>query len=282
MKVFVIMTGQKESVAIEIKNPSSETIRQLKEQIAQKVGSSNLRILYKGRVLDFEERTLDQVLEDGCSVYVSIQKPMSPTQPAVLTSEKEENQLQKMMMRKLQEGLGSNPELFQSMMLQNPAVKSMMDKDPEMRKRLMDPELAEQAINMAMNPQAFQAFMQSQERAISQIENMPQGFQYLRQMYRTADTLSEPQIVASSSTLTSSQPKQGVTAEPLSNPWAKAPPSRVMRRNERIELKFTQQLERLHEMGFTDDKLNVEALMAANGDLDIALDFIEDSMSKNQ
>lgn len=276
MRVFVIITGHKDSVSLQIENPSNETVSNVKQRISQIVGSSNLRILYKGRVLDFEERTLDQVLEDGCSLYVSIQKPTAAQTTLVRVQEREDNSFQKMMMRKLQENLGNNPELFQSMMLQNPSVKAMTDKDPELRKRLMDPELAEQAINMAINPQAFHAFMQSQERAMSQIENMPQGFQYLRQMYRNVDTLSEPPMPASSSKLSSSQPKRGITAEPLSNPWAKHVPAPMLTKHE--GQRFTDELNRLHEMGFMDDGLNLEALIAANGDFDVALDFIESKM----
>ena len=281
MRVFVIVSGVKEPLCLEIENPSNEKVEAFKERIAAKLGTENIRVLYKGRVLDHEERTLDQFLPDGCSVYVSIVKPPashSQVLKTTTTEDKEENPLQKMMMRKLQESLEGNPEIFQQMMMQNPAVKAMIDKDPEMGKRLMDPELAEQAMKMAMNPQAMQAFMQSQERAISQIENMPQGFQYLRQMYQSVDALSdEPQATSSSSKLRHSQPTQGVTTEPLANPWAKsAPKSKVVEHKE----KYAGALERLREMGFTDDRLNVKALVASDGDLDLALDFIENNMSE--
>ena len=77
----------------------------------------------------------------------------------------------------------SNPDKMRNMITRNPQLQAMMDANPQIRHVLNDPAVLRQTMEMMRNPNAMQQAMRSQDLAMSQIENLPGGFNALRRMY---------------------------------------------------------------------------------------------------
>ncbi|XP_071503593.1 ubiquilin-1-like [Diadema antillarum] len=125
-----------------------------------------------------------------------------------------------------------NPELLRNLVLSNPQMQNIMERNPEVAHMLNNPEVLRQTLELARNPAMMQEMMRTQDRALSNLESIPGGYNALRRMYTD---IQEPMLNAAQEQLggnpfaalansgnTSSQ--QGVeNTDPLPNPWA--PPS---------------------------------------------------------
>jgi len=69
------------------------------------------------------------------------------------------------------------------MMQSNPEMQALMESNPELRNMLQDPEVMRQSMQMMRDPSAMQNMLRQQDLAMSNIENMPGGFNALRRMY---------------------------------------------------------------------------------------------------
>jgi len=70
------------------------------------------------------------------------------------------------------------------MMESNPQTRAMMEQNPQLREVLSNPEVMRQSMEMMRNPAAMQQAQRGNDLQMSQIENMPGGFQALANMYR--------------------------------------------------------------------------------------------------
>ncbi|XP_053215050.1 ubiquilin-1-like [Panonychus citri] len=133
--------------------------------------------------------------------------------------------------------LMSHPDYIRSVLRSNPTTQALMDRNPEIGHMLNNPEVIRQAMETIRNPAAFQELMRTQDRALSNIESLPGGFDALRRMYTE---FQEPMLNAAQEHITggnpfafnsenrdNSQPSQtGVeNRDPLPNPWAPRSPS---------------------------------------------------------
>jgi len=101
---------------------------------------------------------------------------------------------------------------------------------------LNNPEILRQSMELARNPAAFQELMRTQDRALSNLESIPGGYNALQRMYRD---IQEPMLNAVQERLTGNpfaglltgngqaqNPQQGVeNRDPLPNPWAASGPA---------------------------------------------------------
>eukprot|EP00045_Choanoeca_perplexa_P003218 m.29209 g.29209 ORF g.29209 m.29209 type:complete len:508 (-) comp11932_c0_seq1:49-1572(-) len=136
----------------------------------------------------------------------------------------------------------SNPDTVRSMMMANPQTRQMMENYPEMAQMMADPEVIRQSLEMARNPALRTEMMRQQDRAFSNIEAMPGGFQHLSRMHQD---LVEPMMDAVGSRGQSTQPDLSDNpfasllqapeqpsppqrnTEALPNPWAAPTPTRT-------------------------------------------------------
>lgn len=81
------------------------------------------------------------------------------------------------------QSLMSNPELMQQIMMGNPQLRQLMERNPEISHLLNNPELLRQTFEMASNPSMMQEMMRNQDRALSNLESIPGGFNALRRLY---------------------------------------------------------------------------------------------------
>merc|ERR1719171_1876348 len=77
----------------------------------------------------------------------------------------------------------------------NPQMREVMDRNPELRHIMSDPETLRQTFEIARNPSLMREQMRTTDRAMSNLETMPGGFNALRRMY---ENFQEPLMNATS------------------------------------------------------------------------------------
>jgi len=134
--------------------------------------------------------------------------------------------MQDMMNNPMVQSLMSNPDFMSNIFESNPQMRAIMDSNPELRNALRDPEFMRRQMEMMRDPNAMQNMMRNQDLAMSQIENMPGGFNALRSMY---ENIQEPMMDAmaggdgnSGTTGNTSNPsnsRAGASNQAMPNPW---------------------------------------------------------------
>ncbi|XP_078656399.1 ubiquilin-1-like isoform X1 [Branchiostoma floridae x Branchiostoma belcheri] len=137
--------------------------------------------------------------------------------------------LTQMMENPFVQSMMSNPDLLRNLIVSNPQMQQLMERNPEITHMLNNPELMRQTMELARNPAMFQEMMRSQDRALSNLESIPGGYNALRRMYTD---IQEPMMNAAQEQFGNnpwaslvgggtSNPQQGQeNREPLPNPWA--------------------------------------------------------------
>ncbi|XP_036036438.1 ubiquilin-3 [Onychomys torridus] len=128
------------------------------------------------------------------------------------------------------QGLLSNTGLVRQLVLDNPHMQQLIQQNPEIGHILNNPEIMRQTMEFLRNPSMMQEMMRSQDRALSNLESIPGGYNVLRTMYTD---IMDPMLNAvqeqfggnpfasttASATTTSSQPSRTENCDPLPNPW---------------------------------------------------------------
>uniref|UniRef100_M3YFC7 Ubiquilin 3 n=1 Tax=Mustela putorius furo TaxID=9669 RepID=M3YFC7_MUSPF len=130
------------------------------------------------------------------------------------------------------QGLLSNTGLMRQLVLDNPHMQQLMQHNPEIGHILNNPEIMRQTLEFLRNPAMMQEMMRSQDRALSNLESIPGGYNVLRTMYTD---IMDPMLNAvqeqfggnpfattttANATSSSSQPSRTENRDPLPNPWA--------------------------------------------------------------
>lgn len=133
----------------------------------------------------------------------------------------------------LMQNFYTNPELFRSFIINaNPELQQLIDRNPEINHMISNPDMLRHAFDMIRNPAALQELMRSHDRAMSNLESLPGGYNALRRMYTE---LQEPMLNAaqeqfgvnpfatsSDSNPVSTTPSNTENREPLPNPWQRS------------------------------------------------------------
>ena len=139
--------------------------------------------------------------------------------------------LRQMMDNPMVQSLMSNPDVMRQMITSNPQMRELMERNPEITHMLNNPELMRQTMELARNPAMMQELMRSQDRAMSNLESLPGGFNALQRMYRD---IQEPMLNAAqegmgqnpfsalmgSGSGTDNGQQGRENTDPLPNPWA--------------------------------------------------------------
>ncbi|XP_016451784.2 ubiquitin domain-containing protein DSK2b isoform X1 [Nicotiana tabacum] len=94
-----------------------------------------------------------------------------------------------MMNMPLVQNLMNNPEIIRNLIMNNPQMREIMDRNPELAHILNDPSTLRQTMEAARNPEIMREMMRNTDRAMSNIESSPEGFNMLRRMY---ENVQEP------------------------------------------------------------------------------------------
>ncbi|KAJ9146879.1 hypothetical protein P3X46_029094 [Hevea brasiliensis] len=87
------------------------------------------------------------------------------------------------------QNLMNNPEIMRNLIVNNPQMREIIDRNPELAHILNDPSTLRQTLEAARNPELMREMMRNTDRAMSNIESSPEGFNMLRRMY---ETVQEP------------------------------------------------------------------------------------------
>ena len=123
----------------------------------------------------------------GSANFMELQQQMQRqlmSNPEMLTQIMENPLVQDMM---------SNPDLMRHMIMANPQMQQLMERNPEISHMLNNPELMRQTMELARNPAMMQEMMRNQDRALSNLESVPGGYNALRRMYTD---IQEPMLTA--------------------------------------------------------------------------------------
>ncbi|KAJ8550150.1 hypothetical protein K7X08_033857 [Anisodus acutangulus] len=93
------------------------------------------------------------------------------------------NMMRDMMNMPLVQNLMNNPEIICNLIMNNPQLREIMDRNPELAHVLNDPTTLRQTMEAARNPELMREMMRNTDRAMSNIESSPEGFNMLRRMY---------------------------------------------------------------------------------------------------
>ncbi|KAG8364451.1 hypothetical protein BUALT_Bualt19G0130200 [Buddleja alternifolia] len=108
------------------------------------------------------------------------------------------------------QSLMNNPEIMRSLIMSNPQMREIIDRNPELAHVLNDPSILRQTLEAARNPELMREMMRNTDRAMSNIESSPEGFNMLRRMY---ENVQEPFLNATTM-------GGGATTDAGSNPFA--------------------------------------------------------------
>ncbi|CAK6449096.1 unnamed protein product [Pipistrellus nathusii] len=130
------------------------------------------------------------------------------------------------------QGLLSNTGLVRQLVHDNPHMQQLIQHNPEIGHILNNPEIMRQTLEFLRNPAMMQEMMRSQDRALSNLESIPGGYNVLRTMYTD---IMDPMLNAvqeqfggnpfaatstANATTNNSQPSRMENCDPLPNPWA--------------------------------------------------------------
>lgn len=91
--------------------------------------------------------------------------------------------LRQLMENPFVQSLMSNPDYMRQLIVGNPQMQQLMERNPEINHLLNNPEMLRQTMEMVRNPSMLQELMRTQDRAISNLESAPGGYNALRRMY---------------------------------------------------------------------------------------------------
>ncbi|KAM8961695.1 ubiquilin-1 isoform 2-T2 [Pelodytes ibericus] len=126
----------------------------------------------------------------------------------------------------------SNPDLMRQLIMANPQMQQLIQRNPEISHMLNNPDIMRQTLELARNPAMMQEMMRNQDRALSNLESIPGGYNALRRMYTD---IQEPMLnaaqeqfggnpfaslVNNAAANLGNQPSRTENRDPLPNPWA--------------------------------------------------------------
>lgn len=123
----------------------------------------------------------------------------------------------------------SDPAVIRALVTSNPQMQELLERNPEIGHVLNNPELLRETMELALNPTAMQEMIRNNDRAMSNLESLPGGYNVLQRMYQD---FQEPLLNAQLSrhnpfdglagtNNTGGNPQQGTeNRAPLPNPWS--------------------------------------------------------------
>ncbi|KAG0380176.1 Ubiquilin-4 [Mortierella sp. AD032] len=232
---------------------TDSTVLQLKEKLATAdLPATSIRLVYSGRVLKDDDQLSVYSIMEGHTLHMVKSASNRANEQAVQTVRPNANSNaggadgfdEQAMMRSFLENpairdMMSNPEMLRRVMMANPQTREVMENNPEVAQMLNDPAFLRQSLDMARNPKLMKQALRNNDRALSNMEMIPGGFNHLRRMYHN---VQEPMEASRSAPQPSTddlnerfaarlnadtRPNAGtLNSTALPNPWAPPPRAR--------------------------------------------------------
>lgn len=209
---FIQVTVKTQKEQQKIDTTEDTTVQNFKTIIAEKFNANveNLLLIFAGKVMKDNKTLKDHNVENGFTIHLVVKT----TPPQVDSNDNNgANQEHDPFFASFSGmdsplgalfGMGGGvPEAYyhtlldenavRTIMAQIPQIQTMIESNPEFSQILNNPQLIRQTLNMASNPGLMQEMMRQQDRAMSNIESIPGGSQFLEQMFRN---VQEPMMNA--------------------------------------------------------------------------------------
>ncbi|KAK2564687.1 Ubiquilin-1 [Acropora cervicornis] len=272
-KVIIMAENPKINVVVKtsknketIQTDASATILEFKELVSSKFNAPvpQLCLIFAGRILKDAETLASYSIKDGLTVHLVIKSDnrstISSTQSVSAPPQSQPNPTplgyglggidslgmlgeNSGNLHQMSQQLMSNPDMMRQFM-DNP----MVQRNPEISHILNNPDLMRQTMEMMRNPSLMQEMMRTHDRALSNLESLPGGFNALQRMYTD---IQEPMLNATQEQMRQAQnnpfaalfggstgsetsvtnssesnPQQGTeNTSPLPNPWSSSSPT---------------------------------------------------------
>ncbi|KAF9575877.1 Ubiquilin-4 [Mortierella alpina] len=179
---------------------TDSTVLQLKEKLATAdLPAAAIRLVYSGRVLKDEDQLSVYSIKEGHTIHmvksatnraneqaVQTVRPNSSTRnSAGADGSDEQAMLNTLLDNPAIRDMMANPELVRRMMMSNPQTREVMENNPEVAQMLNDPSFLRQSLDIARNPKLMKQALRNNDRALSNLEMIPGGFNHLRRMYHS-------------------------------------------------------------------------------------------------
>ncbi|KAI8993549.1 hypothetical protein BDB01DRAFT_776674 [Pilobolus umbonatus] len=126
-----------------------------------------------------------------------------------------------------------NTDFVRSIIMSNPQMKAMVEQNPELGQVISDPAFLRQSMEMMRNPELMREMQRNNDRALSNIEAIPGGFNHLRRIYNTFQSPLESAAASNQGRSSDeanerlarelhveSLPQNSLNTQALPNPWA--------------------------------------------------------------
>ncbi|KAG0088793.1 Ubiquilin-4 [Podila epicladia] len=235
---------------------TDSTVLQLKEKLATpELPVASIRLVYSGRVLNDDDQLSFYSIQEGHTIHMVKSASNRASEQAVQTARPlnnntnnlggpegfdEQRMLSSLLDNPAIRDMMANPEVVRRMMMSNPQTREVMENNPEVAQMLNDPSFLRQSLDMARNPKLMKQALRNNDRALSNLEMVPGGFNHLRRMYRS---VQEPMEASRSAPQPSTddlnerfaaqlnadtRPNAGaLNTTALPNPWAPRPQARA-------------------------------------------------------
>eukprot|EP01057_Protomagalhaensia_wolfi_P005228 Protomagalhaensia_wolfi_Nauph_80__5227@NODE_561_length_2289_cov_533_923556_g418_i0_p1_GENE_NODE_561_length_2289_cov_533_923556_g418_i0NODE_561_length_2289_cov_533_923556_g418_i0_p1_ORF_typecomplete_len332_score43_55HOIPUBA/PF16678_5/2_1e06UBA/PF00627_31/5_1e06ubiquitin/PF00240_23/0_00031STI1/PF17830_1/72STI1/PF17830_1/0_069Rad60SLD/PF11976_8/0_029ScsC_N/PF18312_1/39ScsC_N/PF18312_1/4_4e02ScsC_N/PF18312_1/39DUF3410/PF11890_8/0_19HSCB_C/PF07743_13/1_3HSCB_C/PF07743_13/1e02Ubiquitin_5/PF18037_1/0_4 len=278
------------------------------------------QFIYRGQVIRPGRSLDDYHIQDGDTIFYFIQQTTTNdiTTPS---SSNRQDQLDNSeptaasLNSPFLDTIANNPELLMMIMEANPAIRQLKERSPELHALFSDPQTLRDAFQAMRNPSVMREMMRHSDRALSNIDAMPGGFDALRQVYKEVhepvwESLSEVNTAHSQSSApaVSYDVHSPESEDPFPQAWPvqppppELPPIRMVQETPVFPFAFfnsavshfgmspsfappseryRRQIEDLVAMGFTDRRKCEEALARHEGNLNQAIDDLLRQQSTN-
>ncbi|KAF9099668.1 Ubiquilin-4 [Mortierella sp. GBA35] len=216
---------------------TDSTVLQLKEKLATAdLPAASIRLVYSGRVLKDDDQLSLYSIKEGHTIHMVKSASNRANEQAVQTVRPNANNNAAGPDGFDEQDMMSNPEMLRRVMMANPQTREVMENNPEVAQMLNDPAFLRQSLDMARNPKLMKQALRNNDRALSNMEMIPGGFNHLRRMYHN---VQEPMEASRSAPQPSTdalnerfaarlnadtRPNAGtLNTTALPNPWAPPP-----------------------------------------------------------
>ncbi|KAF1806877.1 hypothetical protein FB192DRAFT_1317274 [Mucor lusitanicus] len=142
--------------------------------------------------------------------------------------------MRQMMDSPFMQNIMGNTDFVRSIIMSNPQMKALVEQNPELGHVINDPAFLRQSMEMMRNPELMREMQRNNDRALSNIEAIPGGFNHLRRMYNTFQSPMESALSRGGSSASDeannqrlarelnveSVPENSLNTQALPNPWA--------------------------------------------------------------
>ncbi|CEP09423.1 hypothetical protein [Parasitella parasitica] len=245
-------TGQIFQVEVDSENTTVQNLKQLIGEAMGNIDGSTLKLVFSGRILKNEDLVNECKITAGSTVHVvrsggnkaaiatTAATSSSPLSSSARQTSDPIPQIPPTPSPSTLAGLSSaspfgeipnmDPEVMRQMM-DSPFMQNLMG-NTELGHVISDPAFLRQSMEMMRNPELMREMQRNNDRALSNIEAIPGGFNHLRRMYNTFQSPMESAMNPNSSSdeannqrlaralNVESLPENSLNTQALPNPWA--------------------------------------------------------------